>query len=254
MTDEITETLDAYVTHVRYVATLSGYGEPQILEVFKNTLPTKLYWVLFPIGDLRQVVEKAKRILTKEKIDRQLAGQSSSTPFINMKDSYIKRVTFDTWDGLEDKIDTLTVMIGKLTTRDNGTNKEFKPPIYQSKSRGQSRNFYDTHNCYRGNYQNRYRSNSRDRRIQFSGQSRGRPRYEQNYRNDHRRGNFRGNVRMYQNFGRQNRGGYRGNYRNESYNRKRGRSRSRKRPFSGNINNKRNNKSISNSRSSKCLI
>ena len=29
------------------------------------------------------------------------------------------------------------------------------------------------------NYQKRYRSNSRDRRIQFSGQSRGRPRYEQ---------------------------------------------------------------------------
>ena len=41
-------------------------------------LPTRLYWVLFPIEDLRQAVETAKRILTKEKIDRQLAGQSSS--------------------------------------------------------------------------------------------------------------------------------------------------------------------------------
>ena len=72
-----------------------GYGEPKILEVFKNSLPKKLYWVLFPIDDLRQVVETEKRILTKEKIDRQLAGQSSSTPFMSVKDSYHKRVTFD---------------------------------------------------------------------------------------------------------------------------------------------------------------
>ena len=42
--DENTETIDVYVTHIRKVATLLGYGEPQILEVFKNTLPTKLYY------------------------------------------------------------------------------------------------------------------------------------------------------------------------------------------------------------------
>ena len=40
-----------------------------MLEVFKNMLPTKLYWVLFPIEDLRQVGEIAKRTLTKEKIE-----------------------------------------------------------------------------------------------------------------------------------------------------------------------------------------
>ena len=80
-----------YVTHIKQVATLLGYGEPEILEVFKNALPTKLYWVLFPIENLRQVVETAKRILTKEKIDRKLAGQSLSTPFISVKDSCSKR-------------------------------------------------------------------------------------------------------------------------------------------------------------------
>ena len=41
--DENTETLDAYVTCIRQVATPLGYGGLQILEVFKNTLPTKLY-------------------------------------------------------------------------------------------------------------------------------------------------------------------------------------------------------------------
>ena len=79
---------------------LLAYGKPQILEVFKNTLPTRLYWILFPIEDLGQAVETAKRILTKEKIDRQLAGQSSSTPFMNIKDGCVsKKVTFNTQDG-----------------------------------------------------------------------------------------------------------------------------------------------------------
>ena len=67
--DENTETIDAYVTCIRQVAVLLGYEEPQILEVFKNTLPIKLYWKLFPTEDLRQAVETAKRMLTKEKLD-----------------------------------------------------------------------------------------------------------------------------------------------------------------------------------------
>ena len=63
---------------------------------FQNTLPTRLCWVLFPIEDLRQAVETTKRILTKERIDRQLAVQSSLTPFMNIKDGYISKiVTFD---------------------------------------------------------------------------------------------------------------------------------------------------------------
>ena len=74
-----------------------------------------------------------KRILTKEKIDRQLAGQSSSTPFMGVRNSYNKRVTFNTQDRLEDKIDKLTAMIGKLAVRDSEVNRTFKPQVYQSK-------------------------------------------------------------------------------------------------------------------------
>ena len=185
--DKATETIDAYLACRRQVATPLGYGEPQILDAFKTTLPTKLYWVLFPIEDLKQVVETAKRILTKEWIDRQLARQSSSTPFMSVKDSYNKRDTFDTWDRLEDKVDKLKVMMEKLASRDSEVSRPFKPQIYQSKRRGQSRNFYNSHNYDRGNYQNRYRSNSGDRRIQFCRQSRGRLRYDQNYRRE----NFR---------------------------------------------------------------
>ena len=64
--NENTETIVSYVIQLRQVATFIGYGEPQILEVFKNTLPMKLYWILFSIEDLRQAVDTAKRILTKE--------------------------------------------------------------------------------------------------------------------------------------------------------------------------------------------
>ena len=38
-----TQSLDSYVTCITQLATLLGYGEPQVLEVFKNTLPTRLY-------------------------------------------------------------------------------------------------------------------------------------------------------------------------------------------------------------------
>ena len=51
-------------------SSILGYEEPQFLEVFKNTLPSRLYWVLFPIEDVMQAVEMANKILTKEKLDR----------------------------------------------------------------------------------------------------------------------------------------------------------------------------------------
>ena len=73
--------------------------------------------LLFPIEYLRLVVETAKRILTKEKIDSQFAGQSSLTPFMNTKDGYNSRkvVTFYTQDRLDNKIDKLTSMMSKMT-------------------------------------------------------------------------------------------------------------------------------------------
>ena len=107
------ETIDSYVTQIRQVATLLGYKEPQIFEVFKNTPPTKLYWILFPIEDLRQAVETAKRILTKEKLDKQLTRQTTTSPFINIRDGTERKVTFDARDELGDKIDKLTVILGR---------------------------------------------------------------------------------------------------------------------------------------------
>ena len=77
---------------------LAQYGEPQILEVFKNTLPTKLYWILFPIEDLRQVVETAKRILTKEKLDKQLTGQIKVRQTVERSDLHQPIHECQRWD------------------------------------------------------------------------------------------------------------------------------------------------------------
>ena len=87
--------------------------------MFKERLPTKLYWILFLIEDLRQAVETVKRILTKERLDKKLAGQSSSTPFMSIRDGHHSKVSFDTRDELGNKIDKLAVMIGKLATKES---------------------------------------------------------------------------------------------------------------------------------------
>ena len=99
-------------------------------------------------------------------IDRQLADQSSSTLFMNIRDGYNSKkvVTSDIQHRLGDIIDNLTSMMSKLTAQGSNQNKQFKSKIYQGKRRGQTSNYYD-----QGNYHNRYRLNSGDRRMSFRG-------------------------------------------------------------------------------------
>ena len=137
--DENTETIDSYVIRIRQIANHLGYGEVQILEVFKNTLPTKLYWILFPIEDLRQAVDTAKRILTKEKLDKHLTGQTSTSPFMSIREGTDIRVSFNAKDKLGDKLDKLAVVMSKLVVKDSQERRTFKPQIY--KSRGENRSY-----------------------------------------------------------------------------------------------------------------
>ena len=154
--NENTETIDSYVMQIRQVTTLLGYGEPQVLDVFKNTLPTKLHWILFPIEDLRQMVETAKRVLTKEKLDKRLTGQKPTSPFMHVRDGTKRKVSFNARDELGDKMDKLTVMMSRLAANDSYNKRPFKPQIY--KSGGQNRSY-----SQRG-YQNRSgRSDNRNR-------------------------------------------------------------------------------------------
>ena len=177
-----------------------------------------------------------KRILTKERLDKQLTGQASISPFMNIREGVSRKVSFDTRDELGDETDKLTVMIGRLAAKDNNKIRPFKPQIHQSRGRGQNRGYSQR------NYQNRNRmsnrSNSRDR-GQFR-QDRGRPIFEQSYKGN----NFQGNTRRYSR--QDSRGEYgKDNYRNSGYNR--GRDRSIERSFSGNYSSNRT-RNTSNSR------
>ena len=141
--------IDTYVNRIKQVAILLNYDEPQILELFKNTLPSRLYWVLFSINNLRDPVQ------TKEKIDRQLSGQSGTTAsFMKAGDvhhSNKKTVLFSTWVPIREQLDSLTSMVYNLSIQKEGSNRSFKSQIHQKGKRGQNwQNFRD-----RDRYRNR---------------------------------------------------------------------------------------------------
>ena len=121
---------------------LLNYDEPQILELLKNTLPSRLYWVLFLINNLREAVDGAKRVLTKEKIDRQISGQSGATsPFMKVGDvhhSNRKTVSFSTQDPIRQQLDNLTSMVYNMSMQREGNNGSFKPIVHQKRKRGQN--------------------------------------------------------------------------------------------------------------------
>ena len=81
--DENTEMLDAYFMYIRQVAALLHYGKPQVLKVLKKYPSIKTV-----LGSLSNGRSKASSRNSKKntygKIDRQLAGQSFCTPFMNI--------------------------------------------------------------------------------------------------------------------------------------------------------------------------
>ena len=58
--DEATDTIDGYLYKVKHVAALLDYGDLEILELFKNTLPCRLYYLLYHIDKLNVAIETAK--------------------------------------------------------------------------------------------------------------------------------------------------------------------------------------------------
>ena len=146
--DENTDTVDSYVLRMSQVAAMLNYGEMQILENFKNTLLYWLYSTLINVNNLRDAIDLAKRVLTKEKLDRQLTGQSS-TPFMKVTSNdnhspqnHLKKgVTFDAMEMLErnsDCIDRLTSLVSNMKMTMDRKQSPYKPKIYQGRSRNQN--------------------------------------------------------------------------------------------------------------------
>ena len=220
--DENTDTIDSYILKIKQVASLLNYGEPEILELFKNTLPSKLYWILFPINNLREAVDTTKRVLNKEGLDKQLTGQASSTsPFMKMRDTTHsgQKVLMKLQD-----LETVTSMMYSMSLQQDETKNLFKPQVYQKRGRGQRQNY------------DRDRSRNNNKQGQGLGQNR--------CRNDYRRNGFA------QNFSRNN-GRDRGRRSfNRSYSSDRSKSRERSlSPRRYNNNNRQNGNSRLRSRS-----
>ena len=50
---------------------------------------------------------------------------------MSFREGASRRLSFDTREELGDKIDKLTVMIGKLAAKDSNRNRPFKPQIHR---------------------------------------------------------------------------------------------------------------------------
>ena len=70
------------------------------------------------------MVDTANRILTMEKLDKQLTGQTSTSTFMNVRDGTERKVPFNTRDELGDKIDKLTVVMSRLAAKDSHKRSE----------------------------------------------------------------------------------------------------------------------------------
>ena len=110
-----------------------------------------MYWVLFSIDNLHDAVETAKRFLTKEKIDRQMTGQSTA-PFMKLTDKKRKTVTFDAKDALEktsENMERMTALMDKMYIKLEQKDVPYKPQIYQ-RGRGQNQRQFSKGNNWRG--------------------------------------------------------------------------------------------------------
>ena len=247
--DENMGTVDSHVLRMSQVAAMLNYGEMQTLENIKNTVLYRLYSTLINVNNLRDAKDLAKRVLTKEKLDRQLTGQSS-TPFMkaSSNDSHLpqnhhkKGVTFDAMEMLErnsDCIDRLTSLVGDMKMTMDRKQFPYKPKIYQGRSRNQNvnqQNFTPRNRSFsrgrnqggnRGNYnRNNYRPNYRNRLRGRWNNHRSGDR-SNNYQNYYRRGNMRPNYRQNAQWTSRNRS-QSGN-RNKNYNNDHTRGRSRDR-------------------------
>ena len=209
--DKNTDTIDSYIHKVKQVAALLNYGEPQIPELFKNTLPSKLYYKVYDINNLKEAVGTAKHMLTKEQIDKQKSGQPSVQPVLKFNQQNPKKnksVSFSVMKTIQkqgDSIDKLTSLMNELSSKldrkDNSA--QYKPRIHQGRNRGcrQRQNSYGS----------RDRSYSRERGPYDSGRNR------RNYQNGNNYGN-RGYQPRNGDYQTNNRHNDRPSYRRENFN------------------------------------
>ena len=101
--------------------------------------------MLYDITNLREAVETAKHMLTKEQIDKQKSGQPSVSPFMKVNQQNPKKssksVSFSAMETIQnqgDSIDKLTSLMNELSSKlDRKENAaQYKPRIHHGRNRG----------------------------------------------------------------------------------------------------------------------
>ena len=101
-------------------------------------MPSKLYWILFPINNLREAVDAAKRVLNKEKLDKQLTGQASNTsPFMKLRDTTHsgKKVSINPQDLVEKQLEIVTSIMYNMSIQQDKAKKPFKPQVLRKRTK-----------------------------------------------------------------------------------------------------------------------
>ena len=115
--------------------------------------------MVYHINNLREAVETAKHMLTKEQIDKQKSGQQSVSPFMKVNQQNpiksSKSVCFSMMVTIQkqgDSIDKLTSLMNELSSKlDRKENSaQYKPRINQGRNRGhrQRQNRYGSRDRY----------------------------------------------------------------------------------------------------------
>ena len=95
---------------------------------------------------MRDAVDVAKRVLTKEKIYIQLSDQrGATTPFMKVGDvhhSNNKTVSFNTEDLIREQLDSLNSMVYNMSMQKEGNNRPFKSQIHQKRKRPKLTKFW----------------------------------------------------------------------------------------------------------------
>ena len=101
--------------------------------------------MLYHVDNLREVIEMAKIILTKEQMDKK-AGESSTSPFMQIdqsssigKDRTEKKVSFSAIETMErttDSIERLASLMDRMDTKLDRREDQYRPRVYQGRNRG----------------------------------------------------------------------------------------------------------------------
>ena len=101
--------------------------------------------MVYHINNLREAVETAKHMLTKEQIDKQKSGQSSASPYMKVNHQSPKKnsksVSFSVIETIQkqgDSIDKLTSLMNELSSKLDRKERtaQYKPRIHQGTNRG----------------------------------------------------------------------------------------------------------------------